>query len=78
MARLIPEINPKINLRDLVGLILVMMPPCPLRRNFYAYMLPTPFVNKFIQIPYSLNSLTDASTSFKRPKALNYAMEVLK
>ena len=27
MARLIPEINPKINLRDLVGLILVMMRP---------------------------------------------------
>ena len=27
LARLISEINPKINLRDLVGLILVMMPP---------------------------------------------------
>ena len=27
MARLIPEINPKVNLRDLVGLILVMMLP---------------------------------------------------
>ena len=27
MARLIPEINPKINLRDLVGLILVMVQP---------------------------------------------------
>ena len=27
MARLISEINPKINLRDLVGLILVMMRP---------------------------------------------------
>ena len=33
MARLISEINPKINLRDLVGLILVMMHPGPMNRG---------------------------------------------
>ena len=33
MARLIPEINPKINLRDLVGLILVMMPSGAIKKD---------------------------------------------
>ena len=37
LARLIPEINPKINLRDLVGLILVMMHPEPIEEASFTY-----------------------------------------